>query len=93
MEDTLRALIIEVKEILNSRPLTPVSDLPNDLDVLTPNHLLLLGSNPNVPPGVFQKSDNYCRRCWRQVQYQADLFLEEMAEGVLATATGEKKVE
>ena len=73
-DETLRTLIVEVEGILNGRPLTSVSDLPNDLDVLTPNHLLLLRSNPNVPPGVFEKSDSYCKRRWRQVQYMADLF-------------------
>jgi hypothetical protein len=29
---------------------------------------------PNLPPGVFEKTDNYCRRRWRQVQCMADLF-------------------
>jgi hypothetical protein len=73
-DETLRTLIVEVEGILNGRPLTSVSDLPNDLDVLTPNHLLLFRSNPNVPPGVFEKSDSCCKRRWRQVQYMADLF-------------------
>ena len=57
--EALRTLLVEVEGILNSRPLTPVSDSPYDLEPLTPNHLLLLRSNMNVSPGVFQKDD--CR--------------------------------
>ena len=52
-EEMLRTLMAEVQGILNSRPLTPVSKDPKDLEPLTPNHLLLLRANPNFPPGVF----------------------------------------
>ncbi|KAK0136741.1 hypothetical protein N1851_027094 [Merluccius polli] len=46
----------------------------NDLEALTPQHLLLLKTQPNLPPGLFQTDDNYARRKWRQVQYMSDLF-------------------
>ena len=54
-DEILRTLMSEVEGILNSRPLTPVTSDPKDLDPLTPNHLLLLRANPNLPPGVFNK--------------------------------------
>lgn len=41
---------------------------------LTPQHLLILKTNPNLPPGVFDKDDTYARKRWRQVQYMSDLF-------------------
>lgn len=41
---------------------------------MTPNHLLLLKTEPSIPPGVFKPEDSYSRRRWRQVQYMADLF-------------------
>ena len=47
----------EVESIMNSQPLTKVSDDPNDLEVLTPNHLLLLRPGPSLPPGVFEETD------------------------------------
>ena len=50
------------------------SDDPNDLEALTPNHLLLMKRKPNLPPGLFTKTDTYCRRRWRQIQYIANLF-------------------
>ena len=73
-DESLRTLMTEVQGILNSRPLTPVSSDPRDLEPITPNHLLLLRSNPNLPPGVFSKEDIYSRRRWRQVQYLSDIF-------------------
>ncbi|KAK2907800.1 hypothetical protein Q8A73_008873 [Channa argus] len=73
-EEGLQTLLCEVEAILNSRPITTPSDDPNDLEALTPNHLLLLKTQPSIPQGVFQEDDLYSRRRWRQVQYMADLF-------------------
>ena len=63
-----------MKAIINSRPITKASTDPNDLEALTPNHLLLLKTMPSLPPGQFQKEDIYARRRWRQVQYMSNLF-------------------
>lgn len=63
-----------LKQFVNGRPLTKLSDDPRDLEPLTPNHLLLLRYGPKAPPGVFSKEDNYSSRRWRQVQYLANVF-------------------
>ena len=73
-DEALQTLFCEVEAILNGRPLTPISDDPNDLEALTPNHLLLLNSERNLPPDLFVKEDSYARRRWRQVEYLADVF-------------------
>ncbi len=73
-EEGLQTVMCEVEAILNSRPLTSVSDNPNDLEPLTLNHLLQLKVQPLLPPGLFVNEDLYSRRRWRQVQYIADLF-------------------
>ncbi len=73
-EEGLQTVMCEVEAILNSRPLTSVSDNPNDLEPLTPNHLLQLKVQPLLPPGLFLKEDLYSKCRWRQVQSIADLF-------------------
>lgn len=41
-DETLSTLLCEVEKILNDRPLTPVSDHPDDPETLTPSKLLPL---------------------------------------------------
>lgn len=73
-DDSLHTLLCEVESIINGRPITTLSDNPHDLEPLTPNHLLLMKMQPNIPPGVFNRNDLYSKRRWRQVQYLANLF-------------------
>lgn len=67
-------VLCEVESMLNSHPITRVSEDPRDLKALTPNHILLLRTNPGLPPGVFSRSDLYHRKRWKRVQYVAELF-------------------
>jgi hypothetical protein len=48
----------EVERIVNSRPLTHVSDDNHDLLSLTPNHFLIDVPEVNISSGVF--GDNKC---------------------------------
>ncbi len=73
-DEGLQTLLCEVESILNDRPISTTSDNPDDLDVITPSHLLTLRTTQKFPPGIFNKNDNYSRRRWRQVQYLADIF-------------------
>lgn len=41
-DDSLHTILCEVEAILNDRPITQLSEDPNDLEPLTPNHILLL---------------------------------------------------
>lgn len=73
-DEALQTVLCEAEAILNDRPISNISNDPNDLEALTPNHLLLLKGNPALPPGLFERSDSYAKRRWRQVQYISDLF-------------------
>jgi hypothetical protein len=84
-DESLQTLLCLVENIINSRPLTVVSDDPNDAEPLTPNHLLHLRGGPMLPPGEFVQKDIYCRRRWRQVQYLADVFWRRWTKEYLPT--------
>ena len=73
-DEMFRTLRTKVQGILNSRPLTPVGSDLKDIEPVTPNHLLFLRANPNLPPGILLKKDLYSRRHWRKVQYMSDVF-------------------
>ena len=73
-DETLLTLMAEVESIINLRPLVRIVLDPHDDEPLTPNHLLLLRSNHNLPPGLFDKKDNYARRRRAQVQYLTNQF-------------------
>ena len=73
-EEGITTLMCEVEAIIKWRPLTKVSDDPRYPEALTLNHLLLLGSGPAHPPGIFSKEDCYSRQGRRHVQYLADVF-------------------
>ncbi|XP_072030174.1 uncharacterized protein [Amphiura filiformis] len=73
-DEQLHTFMCEIESTLNSRPLTRVSDDPDDLDVIAPRDLLLLRPRADMPPGCFVEKDIYARRRWRQIQYLADLF-------------------
>lgn len=90
-DEQLRTVMCEAEGIINGRPLTKLSDDPNDLEVLTPNHLLLLKSGPSIPPGLFSSTDVYSRRRWRQIQYIADTFWIRWRKEYLCTLQGRQK--
>lgn len=82
-EEGFHTVLCEIESILNGRPLTKASADPDDLEVLTPNHLLLLKTSPSLSPGEFQKDDIYGRRRWKQVQYMSDLFWKRWVQEYL----------
>ena len=72
-EETLRTFLVEVEKILNDRPITPVSSVPQDLEALMPNHILLLRRNPSNSPDMFEEEDQYKAR-WKHVYLLANEF-------------------
>ena len=72
-DETLSTLLAEVEKILNDRPLTRLTNDPNDLEPLTPNKLLLLRPNPSYQPTTLGETISYNKR-WKQAQYLASIF-------------------
>ena len=58
----MTTIFAEVKSIVNSRPLTYLSDDSNDLRPLTPNHLLLGRASADVPHGPYEDTKNTHKR-------------------------------
>ncbi|XP_068757547.1 uncharacterized protein [Montipora capricornis] len=84
-DEALSTLMCEVETIINGQPITKVSDDPNNFEALTPNHLLLLRTEAPFPPGLFNKTDCYVRRRWRQVQYLSNVFWHRWLKEYLPT--------
>ena len=75
-EESLHTFMCETEAIINSRPLTTYNlASPNEIEPLTPNHLLTTKSHVLLPPpGEFQKVDVYLVKRWRRVQYLVNQF-------------------
>ena len=73
-EETLQILMCEIESILNALPFTTICGDPRDLDVITPNYLLLLKNTNYLPPGLFNPKDIYFKRRWKQINYLVDIF-------------------
>ena len=67
-DEVLATVFCEAENIINSRPITKVSDDMHDDDPLTPNHLLMLNGNYSFPWAATHKTDAY-RRQWRHAQF------------------------
>ena len=73
-DDVLHTLLLDVEDIVNSRPLTEVRQEVDGALPLTPNHLFKLNSCPNMAPLVTGEKDLYHREKFRAVQFLADKF-------------------
>ena len=70
----LLTLVIEAEAVLNSRPLTHLSDDASDLEALTPNHVLL-GQHKNWTSITDVSEADVCsRRQWKRVQALRAMF-------------------
>lgn len=84
--DELNTIVHQVAAILNSRPLTPLSNDPNDFTALTPGHFLVgrpltavpepdLQEIPENRLSHWQRTQNFVQQLWKKwkTQYLSDL--------------------
>ena len=73
-EDALHTLLLETESIVTSRPLTSVSDDINDLEPLTPNHLLIGRSSRNTNfANIAEKNVSSCTK-FESVQAVTNMY-------------------
>ena len=85
----LMTILTEVEALVNSRPLTRVSDDINDLEALTPNHFIM-GKASSVTCVTYDGNITPRRR-WKQVQATADQFWGRWRLEYLPTLTKRNK--
>ncbi|XP_062704069.1 uncharacterized protein LOC115264003 [Aedes albopictus] len=70
--EELTTFLAQAEAVLNSRPLIPVSDDPNDLSVLTPFHFLIGRSGLTVPEPSYKDVGRLSR--WQHIQSMQQHF-------------------
>ena len=81
---------MDVKKILNDRPITPVSSDLQDLETLTPSHILLLRQNSSLPPDTSEECDRFKAR-WKHVQVLSNQFWHRWIKECLPTLQERQK--
>ncbi|KAL7724946.1 hypothetical protein ACLKA6_002310 [Drosophila palustris] len=75
--DELHTVVVEVEAVLNSRPIVADSNNPNDVEAITPAHLLVGRTLATLPPAPGHLEDDsklsYLRR-WRVVSAVKERF-------------------
>lgn len=90
--EQFNTLLIQIEAILNSRPLHPLSDDPNDIQALTPGHFLV--GEPLILPLPFDldnRPDTVGTRLWRERQKMIDHFWKRWQMEYLSTLQERKK--
>ncbi|XP_076658716.1 uncharacterized protein LOC143362429 [Halictus rubicundus] len=72
--EQLNTYVIEIEGILNSRPLTPLSPDPNDLQTLTPAHFLIGESLTSLPEQNLSGTPSNRLSLWQHTQQMKQHF-------------------
>ena len=90
-KEVLRTALVEAEGILNSRPITHVSNDAGDIEALTPNHFLLLRANPSYEDAEVSDREINSTKLWRQSQALANFFWRRFTKEYLPSLTQRKK--
>ncbi|KAK9969699.1 hypothetical protein ABG768_027851, partial [Culter alburnus] len=90
-ESVLQTLLVEVEGILNSKPLGYVSSDIADLDLVTPNMLLMGRRDASLPQVLYDSCELLGKRRWRHSQVLADQFWTAFIRCYLPELQGRQK--
>ncbi|XP_025266779.1 uncharacterized protein LOC112638780 [Camponotus floridanus] len=89
--EEMATLLTQVEACLNSRPLQPLTDDPDDLAALTPGHFIIGAPLVAVPePSLTSEKDTALSR-WRLLQKMRDHFWERWTREYLSTLASRPK--
>ncbi|XP_062538334.1 uncharacterized protein LOC134206620 [Armigeres subalbatus] len=90
-DEMLRNCLIEIENVVNSRPLTHVPIDDPEAPVLTPNHFIL-GSSSGLKPAIgLSDGEVVLRRAWRASQVEANIFWQQWLRDYLPDITRRTK--
>ena len=81
-DETLTTTLCLVEQALNARPLTPVTDDPDDLEALTPNHFPLGPPSASLPSSVSDGTPNPRKRYTQAQAYANQIWTRWLNEYV-----------
>ena len=86
----MATVFVEVKCLVNSRPLGYSSNDPNDLQPITPNHFILGRASADIPQGPFEETKNLHKR-FEFVQSLVNQFWKRFIKEYIPTLTRRTK--
>ncbi|XP_043496458.1 uncharacterized protein LOC122520462 [Polistes fuscatus] len=89
--EALLTYVLEIEAILNSRPITPLSNDPNDLRALTPGHFLIGNSFTSLPEDEYRDIPSGRLSQWQHVQQMRQHFWNRWNKEYLNEQTVRKK--
>ena len=74
--DTFNTIVVEIEGILNRRPLTPMSDDPNDTESITPAHILYPSTFAHSSSVIIPENahDSHAQASWKRAQNRISAF-------------------
>ncbi|XP_075160331.1 uncharacterized protein LOC142233319 [Haematobia irritans] len=90
-DETLKGMMAEIENIINSRPLTYVPIDNENQEALTPNHLLLGSSNGMKPLAELDDSGHVLKSSWLVTQQFAQRFWKRWTAEYMPTLTCRSK--
>jgi len=83
-DEELVTLVTEVEAVVNSRPLTPVTFVESVPRPLSPNDILLLCPDSNLPMAETESANAHSKH-WKRIQLYADHFWRRWVKEYLPT--------